>query len=238
MTSTPFARKSVAKSRKTLGVKKIKVDVHDGHASRSIEVTTSLGYLDFHEKVATTMKRPYNLVELGYEAPWSSKLSGKKIRSYVSNEKELDEFWFSLEKHLKAQKAKKGKKDDDTVDGIVFHNMLDSTPVRSFSFTRLRCTNFIGTKPAGRAKEVKGSKVTKNAEPGLDARDSAQTKVVESTKLVQAAMHCKRHNRTCYPKYCADKVGDRCGVYAPDNILEHATLLVCRGAILGRPKLS
>ncbi len=143
VTSTPCARSLTPKGRKTLGRKEINIDVHNGVALRPIKISTSLGHLALTEKVAASMNKPYNLVELGYEAPWSSKMNNKKCRAYISNEAELDNFWLSYVRHVKAQKGKKGKNAEVTVDGIVIYNMLDLAQASNNSLIDLVYTDSI-----------------------------------------------------------------------------------------------
>lgn len=57
-----------------------------------------------------------------------------------------------------------------------------------------------------------------------DAKDSARVKVVESTEKIQLGMKCSDCGRLCYKTW-----DNRCAVYTPDFIHDHATLLVsCR----------
>ncbi len=127
VTSTPFVRK-IAKGRLTVGQHQVKVQVHDGLAMRNVVIRTSDGLMELLEKIASAMKRPNHLVEMGYEAPWSAKNGTKKILSYVSNNDELDDFWVAF--HRFAEGGKK-KKSDDEVVGIIFRNTLDGNQVCS-----------------------------------------------------------------------------------------------------------
>ncbi len=105
----------------------VKVQVHDGLAMRAVTISTLDGLFDLLEKIATAMKRPNNLVEMGYEAPWSAKIGTKKSLAYVSNEEELDDFWLSYARYVAKQGGKKQKKAEEVV--IVFSNMQDIAKV-------------------------------------------------------------------------------------------------------------
>ena len=61
----------------------------------------------------------------------------------------------------------------------------------------------------------------KQTDPTYSARDSADDKITQATKSIQAAMFCQVHNCMCYEKY-----NGTCGVYTLDLILEHAQKLV------------
>ncbi len=144
VTSTPFVRKTAApKGRKTIGHHEIKVDVHDGVAMRKVAITTADSRLDLLEKICTAMKRPNSKVELGYEAPWSAKINNKKCVAYISNKEELDDFWLALARHMAAQKKKLKGKSEVADPGIIFHNILDSTPVRTIVFKKARVLTFL-----------------------------------------------------------------------------------------------
>lgn len=108
LTLTPYARKpAAAKGRATMRGMKVKVNVHDCVALRSLTISTSEPYLEVLERVAMVMKRPNNRVEIVYEAPWSSKIGAKKALAYISNEDELDDFWLAYGRYVKKQENKK-----------------------------------------------------------------------------------------------------------------------------------
>lgn len=128
-TSTPFVRKpKTLKGRKALGTRQVKVQVHDGAATRTVLITTLDGLYELLDKISSAMKRPANQVEMGYEAPWSSKVGAKKNLAYISNDHELDDFWVCCDRYVTAQRTKKGKADLEPC--IVFHNMNNNGHVR------------------------------------------------------------------------------------------------------------
>ena len=128
LTSTPYVRRTAPKGRKALGRLDVKVQVHDGVAMRNVNISSKDGLYELLEKIANAMKRPSNLVEMGYEAPWSSKVGQKRNLAYVSNEDELDDFWVAFSRYSKG----KGAKDQDGPNStIVFRNMLDNAQVCS-----------------------------------------------------------------------------------------------------------
>ena len=118
-----------AEGRKTIGQKTIKVYVHDGLALRTVGISTSDSHLELLEKIATAMKRPNHLVEMGYEAPWSTKIGNKKSLAYLSNEDELDGFWVAYSRFTKKQEGKTQKRRAEVACDIVFRNMTESAPV-------------------------------------------------------------------------------------------------------------
>ena len=61
----------------------------------------------------------------------------------------------------------------------------------------------------------------KQTDPTYSARDSADDKITQATKSIQAAMFCQVHNHVCYKKY-----NSTCGVYTPDLILKHVQKLM------------
>ena len=124
ITSTPFVRKpkSVVKGCSKVGKVEAKVSVHDGIAMRFLIIKSSDSLFSVWERIAAAMKRPNTQVEMGYEAPWSTKIGLKKSLAYITNADELNDFWLSYTGYLK----KSGKKQldvDGSVMGIVFHNM-------------------------------------------------------------------------------------------------------------------
>lgn len=127
LTSTPAVRKSKPKGRLTIGEHKLTVSVFDGLATRHVTITTLDALFDLLEKVSKTLKRPNTAVEMGYEAPWSSKVNSKKCLAYVTNEEELNEFWLSYVRYTGKQKGKKPK--EVTASDIVFRNMKDTAQV-------------------------------------------------------------------------------------------------------------
>ena len=130
VTSTPFIirKNGTTKSRNVIGGKAIKVSIHDGIAMRVTSISPSDTHLDVLEKAATLMKRPNHMVEIGYEAPWSSKIGTKKNIAYISNEEELDDFWLAYDRYMKNQ-IKKRNRGEEIVCEIVFRNMLDNAQV-------------------------------------------------------------------------------------------------------------
>ncbi len=166
------------------------------------------------------MKRPNNLVEMGYEAPWSAKIGTKKSLAYVSNEEELDDFWLSYARYVAKQGGKKQKKAEEVV--IVFSNMQDIAKVspllamNCFSLTSFRRQ----TKASGRGKEPPDGKSSKD-NAVFDARSSAQDEGERGDAEIQKAMYCDRHDRLCYKTW-----DGKCGPYTGDNVLDHATMLV------------
>ncbi len=130
-------RKTAApKGRKTIGKHQIKVSVYDGVAMRTVTISTDNSLLDLLEKVCTIIKRPNTKVEMGYKAPWSSKIRTKKVMAYISNEEELDDFWLAYARHLATQKKKSKANAVVEISGIVFHNILDGTQVSGLRFKK------------------------------------------------------------------------------------------------------
>lgn len=104
------------------GNREVKVSVHDGLAMRTLTVKTSDSFIDVLENISALMKRPNTQVEMGYEAPWSTKIGSKKSLAYITTDEELENFWSAYVGYVK----KGGKKQLDangSVLGIVFHNM-------------------------------------------------------------------------------------------------------------------
>ncbi len=128
MSSTPFVRKTVAPT-KAVSKREIKVSVHDGIAMRTVAISSTESLLQILEKICSAIRRPNNKVEMGYEAPWSSKIGSKKLVSYISNDDELSEFWRAYERFLETQKSKQKGKSIAEISGIVFHNVLDGAQV-------------------------------------------------------------------------------------------------------------
>lgn len=124
VTSTPHPAKRVAQPAKARKQIKIKVQVHDGNGSRYVSISNSESFVDILERIAQLLKRPNQSVSLGYEAPWSAKIRTKKLVAYITNDKDLEEFWSEYFGYLDGQAKKKGG--NGTVSGIVFLNMLDS----------------------------------------------------------------------------------------------------------------
>ncbi len=84
------------------------------------------------------MKRPNHKVEMGYEAPWSSKVANKKCVAYISNDDELDDFWLAYARYLEAQRKKLKKATGEVViSDIVFRNMSDGVQVGRLKIERL-----------------------------------------------------------------------------------------------------
>ena len=108
----------------------IKISVHDGLGMRPITISPVDTQLDVLEKTALAMKRPNHAIEIGYEAPWSSKIGTKKCLAYLSTQDELDDFWLAYERYGKSQLAKKRKNGEEKPCDIVFRNMLDGSAVR------------------------------------------------------------------------------------------------------------
>ena len=130
VTSTPFARKHAAKkvcdtNEETI----IEINVHDGLGMRITSISSSDSYLEVLEKTAMAMKRPNHSVEIGYEAPWSSRIGTKRNLAYISSDDELANFWLSYNRYTRNQQSKKRKHDKAVVCEIVFHNMLANAPV-------------------------------------------------------------------------------------------------------------
>ncbi len=94
------------------------VGVHDGVALHSVKLASTATLFEVLDEVAAAMRRANHQVEMCYEAPWSAKVSSKKVPQYVSNEAELKEFWMSYARYKKKMKG-------NEVDGIMFRNMKD-----------------------------------------------------------------------------------------------------------------
>lgn len=131
MTSTPFVRRKPALKTKEVR-HEIKVSVHDGVGTRSVTLSSSEGLLDVLNKIATVMQRLPRQVQMGYEAPWSSKSGSKKILAYITNEEELEDFWSAYNGYLEGLGPKKRKDLGGKVPGILFSNMLESAQVSGF----------------------------------------------------------------------------------------------------------
>ena len=94
---------------------------------RQISITPLDTQLDVLEKTASAMKRPNHATEIGYEAPWSSKIGSKKSLAYLSTQDELDDFWLAYNRYVNGQLAKKKKKGPSEIScEIVFRNMMDN----------------------------------------------------------------------------------------------------------------
>ena len=93
----------------------------------TVPISSEESHLDLLEKIATSMKRPNAMVEIGYEAPWSAKIGTKKCVAYLSNEDDLTEFWSSFASYVRGQGKKKWA--EGSVPGIVFQNMIGVTQV-------------------------------------------------------------------------------------------------------------
>ncbi len=80
------------------------------------------------------MKRPNHCIVIGYEAPWSAKMSNKKVIAYISSATDLNEFWGEYGGHVKELGKKKKKGDEVAVTGIIFRNMWEdvNSQVRGF----------------------------------------------------------------------------------------------------------
>ncbi|KLO19024.1 hypothetical protein SCHPADRAFT_885687 [Schizopora paradoxa] len=201
--STPFPHKKrvVPKGRQSVGKLNIKVQVHDGVALRNVCISSKDGLYELLEKISNAMKRPSQLVEMGYEAPWSSKVGQKKNLAYVTNEDELDDFWVSLNRYAKGKYTSA----DEWGAGIVFRNMQDNL--------------LQAAKANSRPKDAPGSK---GGKPGDSAnpRNSAQELVVHATEKIGVGMFCTGHNRLCYKTW-----DGKCRTYGPEFVGEHAKLL-------------
>lgn len=139
-TSTPFPKKSVvAKGRLSLPKLNIKVQVHDGVALRNVAISSKDGLYELLEKISKAMKRPAHSVEMGYEAPWSSKVGQKKNLAYVTNEDELDDFWVSLNRYAKGKYTSA----DEWGAGVVFRNMMDNLPVSLNKFREIIISSYL-----------------------------------------------------------------------------------------------
>lgn len=128
ITSTPHPRRAKnlpAKGHKTVETLVIKVQVHDGNGMRTVSVSSDESLPDLLEKIANILKRPHLLVQMGYEAPWSAKVSGKKVPAYLTSEAELEELWVSYRTSPAGKKHKVGE-----LSGIVIRNMIDNAVVR------------------------------------------------------------------------------------------------------------
>jgi len=123
-----------------------KVNVHDGVALHSVEITSTEGYYEVLSKIAGVMQRPNAAVLLGYEGPWSAKIKSKKCHIYISNETELREFWLSLSRYVEKPGRKKGI-DTASVEGIMFMDMNNA--VVSSHYNSLRG---LTTPPSERSK--------------------------------------------------------------------------------------
>ncbi len=88
---------------------------------RYIDISSSETYIDVLEKTAQVFQRPNQCIQLGYEAPWSTKIGSKKSLAYISNDKDLAELWTEYGGYLKEQAKKKAG--DEKSSGIMFRNM-------------------------------------------------------------------------------------------------------------------
>ena len=109
----------------------LRVNVHDGVTMHIINISMSDSHLTVLEKTAQAMRRPNNLIEIGYEAPWSSKIGTKKNLAYISSKEELDEFWLAYGRYVDIQRLKKRCSIEEVACEITFRNMLDSMAVLS-----------------------------------------------------------------------------------------------------------
>ncbi len=48
------------------------------------------------------MKRPNHCIVIGYEAPWSAKMSNKKVIAYILSDTDLNEFWGEYGGHVRS----------------------------------------------------------------------------------------------------------------------------------------
>ena len=126
VTSTPVVRKRVVvqKGRKTVGKRQVRVQVHDGVATRSVDITTGDDINQLLEKVSSLMKRPSVHVQMGYEASWSTKVGTKKCLSWLSSEAELDDFWLAYVRFVSKPGNKKKSAEEMSVE-VIFHNMSE-----------------------------------------------------------------------------------------------------------------
>ena len=201
-----------------------KVNVHDGVALRSVEITSTEGYYEVLSKVAGVMQRPNAAVLLGYEGPWSAKIGTKKCHIYVSNETELREFWLSLGRYVEKTGKKKGV-DTASVEGIMFMDMNNA--LVSNHYNSLHCLTALPqnvAKPTGRSKETAKAPVVSAGEL---AKQTARDKILDAEKKVNKGMWCSLHDRTCYIMY-----NGKHGVYTMENAKEHAKLLVSANVVL------
>ncbi|KLO04636.1 hypothetical protein SCHPADRAFT_947561 [Schizopora paradoxa] len=214
VTSTPFSRKQAVKlpqlattpqGRKSVGKYKLKVNVHDGRALRSIMISSKDSVRKLRARICEQMELPIPSVSLGYEAVWSKKTGNKKVLAYVTKEMEWDEFWLEFAKHVDGHKKESIA---DIASSVIFHNMLEGAQ------------NVKGATP--RAKDAKGGRSsTKKTDAVVDARTSAHDKSTASTEAVQVGMFCKKHRRLCYKKWD----GKTCGSYLPEHVVDHADRL-------------
>jgi hypothetical protein len=128
-TSTPCVRRSALYGHNLVGQKTLKIKVHDGLGERAMSISSSDQHLDILERTAQMMKRPNHAVEIGYEAPWSSKTGTKKNLAYISNDDELDEFWLAYSRYVKVQQKKRQNRGQEIVCEIIFRNMFDNPQV-------------------------------------------------------------------------------------------------------------
>ncbi|KAL5524967.1 hypothetical protein ACEPAF_8836 [Sanghuangporus sanghuang] len=191
--------KNTCHTQKRPGIEEIKVKVHDGLAERVVTISSLDKHVDVLEKAAQAMRRPNHLVEIGYEAPWSSKIGTKMSLTYISNPDELTEFWSAYRRYVKDQQSTRRNRDQEITCEIVFRNMLDTLQS--------------ATKMTVHAAGASRGRPPKQIDPTYSARDSADDKITQATKSIQAAMFCQVHNRVCYEKY-----NGACGVYTPDLI--------------------
>ncbi|KLO15584.1 hypothetical protein SCHPADRAFT_938567 [Schizopora paradoxa] len=214
VTSTPFPRKQAVKlpqlaaipqGRKSVGKYKLKVNVHDGRALRSVMISSKDSVGKLKARISEQLELPIPSVSLGYEAVWSKKTGNKKVLAYVTKETEWDEFWLEFSKHVDGHKKESIA---DIASSVIFHNMLEGAQ------------NVKGATP--RAKDAKGGRSsTKKTDVVVDARTSAHDKSTASTEAVQVGMFCKKHRRLCYKKWD----GKTCGSYLPEHVVDHADRL-------------
>ena len=148
--STPYIGKCMKPGpfpQDTIGqTQPVQVLVHDGLGMRRISITPLDTQLDVLEKTASAMKRPNHAIEIGYEAPWSSKIGTKKSLAYLSTQEELIDFWIAYKRYIKGQLSKK-KKGQEINCEIVFRNMMDNLAAVSVSFLLIYSTSKTNTEP-------------------------------------------------------------------------------------------
>lgn len=192
------------KCREDLGNLELNCQVHDGRGMRTITITPKNDHLDVLFKVSQVVKRPSTVIELGYQAPWSTKKGTKRCCAYISSDEELDLFWSAYIGYMVKKTPKSGK--EPPPPEILMCDMLDEQ---------------MGTKASGRGKETAAAN---RAAPAEDtAKVAAHAKKTKITVAINNAFFCRRHNRQCYQKF-----PNECGVYTHDHINEHANLVVSR----------
>ena len=192
VTSTPFLRKTAKKKPEPEVAKKVKeevvvidesmelyeihVGVLDGVGVRTITMSSSDELYVVLGKVATCMKLPHLAVEMGYEAPWSAKNGQKKIASYLTNDKDLEEFWCSYDKFVKAP----GRKPKQ--DGILIRNMSENAPVCCTVALLLSLTSFTPLE-FKRSRKIQGG--------------SREQGIVGSKQIARPTELCKQEKCRC-----------------------------------------